>query len=734
MNQGVQEQHGTFFLGRYRVVDEIGIGGMASVFLARMDGPGGFQRWVAIKRIHPHLIEDESFVHMFLDEARIAASISHPNVATVFDLGKTGDSYWIAMEYLHGEPLREIIRRNDELRRPIPPEIAAKITSDAAEGLHSAHELTGKNGEKLNLVHRDVTPHNIFIAYDGNVKVVDFGIAKFSSRMAHTRTGTLKGKLAYMSPEQVVGEPIDRRTDVFALGVVLWEITTGQRLFRMDNDLETMAKVQECVIPRPSSIVRGYPPELEKIVLKALSKNKDDRFATARDFSRALVEMLMRRGHIVGNEEIKHYMFSVFQERIRDREEHLRWAADVTQTVSIEAVAASPVESMRFPIATNENRAMSGRDLLAPPPPKGIPIPTAFETSRGVRKQLGIPTGGPINVIAPNMLGALPSFDRKTGGTATAVSSDGNYEDPTDRGTPMEDLDATQRAAEGFGVGGATPSFGVPSTISLDAIPVLDGDETGALPTNVLRKPISHGALHDALEPPTWRAPERVGALEGQASFGPAAPAQMPPPQKKASKEIPLWAVAVGSGLVALAFVFTLFFLLVPKKDKRADNEKSLPQSENAYVQAQLAFDRAIAPMPTVSSAAPHEHPSAIPAHVPTPDPSATTPLPSATAAPSATSAPTATASASTHSSTTNIVKQTQTTTVQPPVGKKIRLSVKAVCDSVTLNRKPLRPSPFEGQTVNVPAGQHSVGCIVGGAIKTKTVYLSAGDNNVGSF
>src|SRR6201996_1961668 len=233
------KQPGTFFLGRYRVVDEIGVGGMASVHLARMDGPGGFQKWVAIKKIHPHLVEDESFVQMFLDEARVAARISHPNVATVFDLGKHDETYWIAMEYLHGEPLREVMRRTEELAAPMPPEIGCRVIADAAEGLHAAHELLGKNGEKLGLVHRDVTPHNLFVTYEGTTKVVDFGIAKFSSRMSSTRAGTLKGKLAYMSPEQVHGEQIDRRTDLFALGVVLWELTTGQRLFRSESDLDT---------------------------------------------------------------------------------------------------------------------------------------------------------------------------------------------------------------------------------------------------------------------------------------------------------------------------------------------------------------------------------------------------------------------------------------------------------------------------------------------------------------
>ncbi|HEY1696580.1 MAG TPA: protein kinase [Polyangiaceae bacterium] len=379
---------GTYFLGRYRVVDEIGVGGMASVHLSRMDGPGGFQKWVAIKRIHPHLVEDESFVNMFLDEARVAARISHPNVATVFELGKHEDTYWIAMEYLHGEPLREVMRRTEELGQPMPPEIACRVIADAAEGLHAAHELLGKNGEKLGLVHRDVTPHNLFVTYDGNTKVVDFGIAKFSSRMANTRAGTLKGKLAYMSPEQVAGEPIDRRTDVFALGVVLWELTTGQRLFRMESDLDTLAKVQECNVPRPSTIVRGYPIDLEKIVMKALAKTKNERYRTSREFSRALQSLLMRRGLFIASDEVAAYMVSIFGDRIQKREAHLRWAAEVTQTVDIDKLkgVASPWQNDDGSILTYNSEVQASQPSTA----RGVPRPAA-----GAPAAAGPPSGPP---------------------------------------------------------------------------------------------------------------------------------------------------------------------------------------------------------------------------------------------------------------------------------------------------------------------------------------------------
>ncbi len=354
---------GTFFLGRYRVVEEIGIGGMASVHLARMDGPGGFQKWVAIKRIHPNLVEDDQFVDMFLDEARIAAGINHANVAQVFDLGKDDNTYWIAMEYIHGEPLREVMRRCEERNQLIGPELAARICADAAEGLHAAHELRGKSGQLLGLVHRDVTPHNLFLTYDGYTKVVDFGIAKVADRLSETRAGTLKGKLAYMSPEQVrAQDDVDRTTDIFALGVVLWELTTGHRLFRMDTDLDTLEKVQACVVPPPSTVVPGYPVELESVVMKALAKKKGDRFQTARELSRALQTYLLRRGVFVGPEEVAGFVRELFGDRIKTREDHLAWAADVTSTINIDQLKGVQISSREDASLKSSASAISSED------------------------------------------------------------------------------------------------------------------------------------------------------------------------------------------------------------------------------------------------------------------------------------------------------------------------------------------------------------------------------------
>jgi len=463
---------GTFFLGRYRVVEEIGIGGMATVHLARMDGPGGFQKWVAIKRIHPNLVEDDQFVDMFLDEARIAAGINHANVAQVFDLGKDEGTYWIAMEYLHGEPLREIMRRCEERNQLISVDVASRICADAAEGLHAAHELRGKNGQLLGLVHRDVTPHNLFVTYEGYTKVVDFGIAKVADRLSETRAGTLKGKFAYMSPEQVRGQDdVDRTTDVFALGVVLWELTTGHRLFRMDTDLDTLEKVQACVVPPPSTIIPGYPIELESVVMKALAKKKPERYQTARELSRALQLYLQRRAVLIGPEEISGFIRELFADRIGAREAHLAWAADVTSTINVDQLNAMKVARPGKDGSTKGTGGSAGTDdidpgrpsvpgqmnvaqpgprrpaagapAVPPPPPAGPPLMTAPRNTAQTQ-QNGRPPPAP-----PTVPGS-PGAKGKTGLATTSLVDD-DEDIPTTVATRDQVADVMRPSQPGAG-------------------------------------------------------------------------------------------------------------------------------------------------------------------------------------------------------------------------------------------------------------------------------------------
>ena len=391
-------QHGTAAgLARYAIVGEIGVGGMARVHLAHLDGPGGFRKWVAIKRIHRHLARDDTFVRMFLDEARVAARISHPHVAQVFELGRHRHTYWLAMEYLHGEPLHELMFATAERgQRALDPYLAARLVADAAEGLHAAHELRDHDGSLLNLVHRDVSPHNIFVTYDGTAKMVDFGIATGAGRLAFTRAGTLKGKLAYMSPEQIRGRPLDRRADVFSLGIVLWELTTGQRLFRGETELGTLERVQACRVPRPTELCAGFPPELEAILLGALQKSRHQRIRSARELSRSLRRFGERADSPVGCDEVAAHVREVLAHHLRAREALLRSApAPATQPPSCAGKnnrsAPSATRPQQLPRPSREPRPPSAGTSTASEPTGTlsaaswmVPVPAAGQAvSRG---------------------------------------------------------------------------------------------------------------------------------------------------------------------------------------------------------------------------------------------------------------------------------------------------------------------------------------------------------------
>jgi len=304
--------------GNYEILRRIAAGGMAEVFLAKQTGLGGFERLVCIKRILPHLGEQEDFVKMFQDEARIAANLIHPNVAQIYDIGQVSGAYYIAMEYVRGEDLRRIYNQEVARGRAMPPEPAAQIILGAAAGLDYAHRQTTIDGRPLNIVHRDVSPQNILVTYDGHVKLVDFGVAKAAGKMTETRTGVLKGKYSYMSPEQASGDPIDARTDIFALGITLYEVTTGVRLFKRDNEIETLHAVIECNVAAPGEVLPGYDPDLETIVMKALSFDPDARFQSAGEMTQALERMLIGRGHATGASSLGAYMQDLFAEKLAD--------------------------------------------------------------------------------------------------------------------------------------------------------------------------------------------------------------------------------------------------------------------------------------------------------------------------------------------------------------------------------------------------------------------------------
>ena len=264
------------FLGRYELLHKIAAGGMGEVFLARQQGPVGFEKYLVIKTLLPHLTEDQDFVNMFFDEARIAAMLSHPNIAQIYDLGEASGRYYIAMEYVHGETLRATQSAAESVRGGITLGLKCRIIAGAAHALDYAHDARNSAGQPLDLIHRDVSPHNIMIAFSGVVKLVDFGIAKANNKLARTATGVIKGKYAYMSPEQAYGHALDRRSDVFALGIVFHELLTGERLFKKDVDMDTLRAVAEAPITAPSELVKGVPKALDLVVLKALARKRED--------------------------------------------------------------------------------------------------------------------------------------------------------------------------------------------------------------------------------------------------------------------------------------------------------------------------------------------------------------------------------------------------------------------------------------------------------------------------
>jgi serine/threonine-protein kinase len=279
-------------VGRYAVYDKIASGGMASVHFGRLVGSVGFSRTVAIKRLHAHLADDPQFLSTMIDEARLAARIHHPNVVPTLDVVRTGGTLLIVMEYVRGESLASLLRSELSRSRRVPLPIASAILVGALHGLHAAHEATSDRGEPLDIVHRDISPQNILVGVDGVARVIDFGVAKAADRLQTTREGTLKGKMAYMAPEQLLGLHVTRRVDVFAMGIVLWEMLAGRRLFQADSEAALVAVVMAGARVPPSHHVAGIPPELDALVMRALAPDRAQRFESAQAMAEALFALV----------------------------------------------------------------------------------------------------------------------------------------------------------------------------------------------------------------------------------------------------------------------------------------------------------------------------------------------------------------------------------------------------------------------------------------------------------
>jgi serine/threonine protein kinase len=309
---------------RYKVLEKVAAGGMAEVYRAESAGLEGFKKIVAIKRVLPHLSEKKQFIGMFLDEARVSAHLSHSNCVQVFDIGVGDNTYFIVMEYVDGSDLKGVIEYRRKLNQPFPVEEACLICVKICEGLAYAHELTDSKGESLHIVHRDMSPPNVLITRHGEVKIVDFGLAKANSQLERSEPGIIKGKFSYLSPEAAKGGTVDGRTDIFAVGIILWELLAGRRLFMGESDLETVRMVQSARVPSIREINRGVSPELERVLMKALTEDPADRYQRARDFGRALNQLLFTMGRSVSSFEIAELVEPIRREREQKRQRQKR--------------------------------------------------------------------------------------------------------------------------------------------------------------------------------------------------------------------------------------------------------------------------------------------------------------------------------------------------------------------------------------------------------------------------
>jgi serine/threonine-protein kinase len=397
-------------LGRYELLVPIARGGMARVWAARQHGQRGFQKLVAIKTILPHLAEEPEFERMFLDEARIASGVHHPNVCEIYELGEEGRTLYLAMEWASGDALSRVLRPAGRAEA-LDPRVAARVVADACAGAHAAHELSDEDGRSLGVVHRDLSPHNVLLTIDGVAKVCDFGVAKAWGQLhEQTSAGQLKGKVSYMAPEQIMGSPLDRRSDVFSLGCVLYEATTGIRPFRGEGDHQIMTAIMNGELAPPSSIVRHYPADLERIVMRALTHQPIMRYATA-ELMRFALEEFLAKGPLVTQSNVAQAVRQRIGDQIDRRKERIRAASSVAEQ---EGWDPSSIAPMRDPQEhrSGVKQAQRTGNVQIPSVTAGVPLDANFgnEATRAAT-MASLATGPSSRTFAMNAqgLGSMPT-------------------------------------------------------------------------------------------------------------------------------------------------------------------------------------------------------------------------------------------------------------------------------------------------------------------------------------
>ena len=407
-------------VGRYELLLEIASGGMATVYVGRQHGAGGFERLVAIKRMHPHIGAEPELAASFMDEARIASLIRHPNVVNVQDVHDAEGEHLLVMDYVDGPSLANVMRAARKRKERISRPAAIRILIDALAGLHAAHEITNMDGLPLGVVHRDATPHNLLLGTDGTVRLTDFGIAKAAERSVHTATGLAKGKFRYMAPEQARGGAIDRRVDVFAMGIVSWELLTGERLFQAENDAQILLEVAEGKYRTPSSVDPSIPAELERIVMRALAPSPNDRWPTAAAMADALEGWARVHSELVSSAEIARLVHEFCGAAVVERRKAL--AAVLAGTRQPAAFKA-----LRQTQGTGTGSAAGTKAPLTLDSVRIVPAITAEELAEHRRKKklTLLLLAGALATLAVLLLGVFATLmvDRQRGSAAATPSA-----------------------------------------------------------------------------------------------------------------------------------------------------------------------------------------------------------------------------------------------------------------------------------------------------------------------
>lgn len=548
-------------LGRYEVLTQLASGGMAGVYVARAKGVAGFERLVAVKVLHPHLAYEDEFISMFLDEARLAARIRHPNVVGTLDISDTqGDGFFLVMEYIEGDHLGALLAAAARAGERVPTPIVARIVLDALHGLSAAHELTDETGDRLELVHRDISPHNVMVGVDGIGRLTDFGVAKAEKRLTSTRAGHFKGKLAYMAPEQASTGHADQRSDLFAMGILLWESLTGRRLFRADNNAATLTKILQEPIPSVSELVPELAP-FDALLKRALTREPDERFQSAEEFAEALEKLAREHGGVasvraVGAEVRKWLAEKLDAQRERIREamrqlghaDHTEPALPVPRDGSLSSISRSGPRPVSPDAATSTGSIAERRALgvplapVAPEPPSsrrtiigaaavvvvlGFGGAAALLLSRGSAVEPEAASAAPPTVAAPTGASEVePSREAAPGPSEVAVPSEVARDEAEEVANPWEEgAVPTDSTASGTETDSAEPTRSARSERRRDreTVRTTSAMDELAPPTSTMEtaEPAMVEASVMQAEPPPRMDPPRMVAPQDEPIFNP---------------------------------------------------------------------------------------------------------------------------------------------------------------------------------------------------------------------